>query len=90
MWMVQIGVASFWWYLGVHLLFRDALVWDSVAYITWFHRRFSSSSSREWERCCRQAGPICFATGGLLFLGLPHGLGALGLMIAVPSLLFLL
>lgn len=90
MWMVQVGVASFWWYLGVHLLFREALVWGSVAHIAWFHRRFSSSSSREWERCRRQAGLTCLATGGLLFLGLPYGLGALGLMIALPPLLFLL
>ena len=90
MWVIQICMASFWWYLGIHLLFREALVWGSVENIAWFRRRFSSSSSRKWGRFCREAGLICLAVGGLLFLSLPYGLGVFGLIVALPPLLFLL
>ena len=29
MWIIQICIASFWWYVGIHLLFRDTLVWNT-------------------------------------------------------------
>ena len=90
MWMIQVCIASFWWYLGIHLLFREALVWASVDQIAWFRRRFGGPSTRQWERFCRAAGLICAVIGFLLFLGLPFGIGAFGLIIALPPLLFLL
>lgn len=90
MWIVQICVASFWWYIGVHLLFREAKVWATVDQIPWFRRAFESSSTRKWERFCRDAGLICLAVGCLLFLKLPYGLGAFGVIVAMPPLIVFL
>ena len=90
MWIIQICVASFWWYVGIHLLFREALVWSAVDQIPWFRRSFGCSSTRKWKRFCRDAGLICFATGCLLFLNLPYGLGVLGLLVAAPPLIIFL
>ena len=90
MWLVQIGIAAFWWYVGIHLLFREAVVWATVEDIAWFRKAFISSSTRRWERFCRDAGLISLATGCLLFMTLPLGIGILGLLIAVPPLIFFL
>ena len=90
MWIVQICVASFWWYVGVHLLFRDALVWNAFGDIPWVRRVFPGPSSRKWERFCRDGGLIALATGALLFITLPFGLGLFGVIVASPALLFLL
>ncbi len=90
MWLLQICIASFWWYLGMNLLFREALVWSTVDHIAWFRLRFGGPSSRRWERFCRDAGLLCAVTGCLLFLNLPFDMGAFGLIIALPALLFLL
>lgn len=88
MWMIQLCIASFWWYLGIHLLFREALVWESVGQIAWFRQRFGGPSTRQWERFCRQAGLICAVISFLLFLGLPFGIGVFGLIIALLLFLF--
>ena len=90
MWIIQICIASFWWYIGVHLLFREALVWSTFEHIDWFYRQFGSPSSRKWERFCRDAGLLCLVCGALLFLKLPFGLGAFGVIISLSPLLFLL
>ena len=90
MWIIQMCIAAFWWYLGIHLLFRGTLVWASVERVAWFQRRFGGPSTRQWERFCCEAGLVCLAAGCLLFLGLPYGMGAFGLIIALPPLLFLL
>ena len=90
MWIIRIIFASFWWYMGMLLLFREALVWRSVEQISWFRITFGSSATPRWERFCRDAGLVCAAVGGLLFLTLPFGMGAFGLIIAAPPLLFLL
>lgn len=90
MWILQIIIASFWWYIALHLLSREALVWRSVKHFTWFRSRFYSSSTRRWERFCREAGLICAVIGGLLFVTLPYGMGAFGLIVALPPMLFLL
>lgn len=90
MWIIQICIASFWWYVGVHLLFRDALVWNSLAEIPRFRKVFRSPSTRKWERFCRDGGLVALSTGLLLFVTLPYGLGALGVLIALPPMIFLL
>lgn len=90
MWIVQIGLASFWWYVGIHLLFRDTLVWNSFGEIPWARKAFGGPSTRKWERFCRDAGLVALATGGLLFITLPFGIGVFGIVIAAPPLLFLL
>ena len=90
LWIAQIGIAAFWWYIGMLLLFREALVWRGVEHIAWFRQRFGSSATRGWERFCLHSGLICCAVGMLLFLQLPLGMGALGLLIGLPPLLFLL
>jgi hypothetical protein len=90
MWIVQICVASFWWYVGIHLLFRDALVWTTVGEIPWFHKVFHGPSSRRWERFCRDGGLVALSTGGLLFITLPYGIGVFGVIIAAPAMIFLL
>ncbi|MCY3780145.1 MAG: hypothetical protein OXG78_07550 [Chloroflexi bacterium] len=90
MWIVQICFASFCWYIGIHLLFREAAVWTTVEGIPWFRRAFGSSSTRKWERFCRDAGLICLATGCLLFLKLPFGLGVFGVIVAAPLLVVFL
>ena len=90
MWIIQICVASFWLHVGIHLLYREALVWEAVEGIPWFRRRFHSSSSRKWERFCRDAGLVCLLVGCLLFISLPFGIGVLGVLIALPPLIFLL
>lgn len=90
MWIVQIVVAAFWWHIGIHLLFRETLVWQSVGHIPWFRKKFADSATRRCERFCLHSGLICCVTGCLLFLKLPLGVGALGVIIALPPLLFLL
>ncbi len=90
MWIAQICIAVFWWTIGMHLLFREALVWGSVERIPWFRKRFGSSATRKWERFCREAGLLCVVTGCLLFMKLPFGMGAFGLLLALPPLFFLL
>ncbi len=90
MWLIQICIASFWWYIGVQLLFREAVAWATIDHIPWFRKTFRSGASRKWERFCREAGLLCFVTGCLLFLDLPFGLGSLGLVLALPPLIFLL
>ncbi len=90
MWLVQICIASFWWYLGMNLLFREARVWETVDHIPWFRLNFRGPSTRKWERFCRDAGLLCLATGCLLFLNLPFGMGTFGLLLCLPPLLFLL
>ena len=87
MWLLQIVIASFWWFLGVNLLFRESLVWSTVDHIAWFRMTFRGPSTRKWERFCRDAGLLCLATGCLLFLGLPHGMGVVGLFLAPLPLL---
>ena len=89
MWLLQIGIASFWWLIAVHLLFREALAWRAVEDIGWFRRRFKNGASREWERFCRDAGLLCAIAAGLLLLQLPFGLGALGVIMASLPLLLL-
>ncbi len=88
--IIQICIASFWWYIGIQLLFREAVVWATVGHIPWFRKIFHCSSTRKWERFCREAGLLCFATGGLLFISLPFGMGIFGLFVALPPLIFLL
>lgn len=90
MWIVQIVVASFWWYLAMHLLYREATVWRTVERFGWFRERFYSNASGRWERFCRDAGIVCAVVAGLLFLTLPYGMGAFGLLVALPPMLFLL
>ena len=90
MWIIQICVASFWWYVGIHLLFRDALVWNTFGEIPWARKAFRGPHTRKWELFCRDAGLLALATGGLLFVTLPFGIGAFGIMIALPPVLFLL
>lgn len=90
MWIVQIGLASFWWYVGIHLLFRDTLVWNSIGEIPRARKMFGGPSTRKWERFCRDGGLVALATGGLLFITLPFGIGVFGILIAAPPLLFLL
>ena len=90
MWIIQICIASFWWYVGIHLLFREALLWNTVGEIPWFRKVFHSPSTRKWERFCRDGGLVALATGGLLFATLPFGIGVFGLIIALPPMIFLL
>ena len=90
MWLIQIGIAAFWWYIGILLLFREALVWEAVESVPWFRRSFGCSATRGWERFSRNAGLVCLLAGGLLFLKLPFGMGAFGLLVALPPLIFLL
>ena len=90
MWIIQICVAAFWWYVGVHLLFRDTLVWNSFGEIPWVRRIFHNPSTRRWERFCRDGGLIALVAGGLLFFTLPFGIGALGIILAAPPLLVML
>ncbi len=90
MWIVQIGLASFWWYVGIHLLFRDALVWNSIGEIPRMRKMFGGPSTRKWELFCRDGGLVALATGGLLFITLPFGIGVFGILVAAPPLLFLL
>ena len=90
MWVIQIGLASFWWYLGIHLLFRDTLVWNTFGEIPWARQVFGGPSTRKWERFSRDGGLIALVTAGLLFVTLPMGIGVLGIILAVPPLLFLL
>ncbi len=90
MWIIQICVASFWWYVGVHLLFRDALVWNTFGEIPRVRQVFGGPHTLKWERFCRDGGLLALATGGLLFVTLPFGIGLFGLIIAVPPLIFLL
>ena len=90
MWIIQICVASFWWYVGVHLLFRDAHVWTAVGEIPWVRKIFHGPSTRKWERFCRDGGLIALTAGSLLFITLPYGVGACGVIIALPAMVFLL
>lgn len=87
MWIIQICVAAFWWYLGILLLFREAAVWSTVDKHPWIRRTFGCSSSRKWERFCRDAGLISLVTGCLLFIKLPFGMGVFGILVAAPPLL---
>ncbi len=89
MWIIQICIASFWWYIAVHLLFREAKVWRTVEHIAWFSKNFSNCASLRWERFCRDAGVLALVTGCLLFVKLPFGVGALGIIIALPPIIFL-
>ena len=90
MWLAQIAIAAFWWHIGFMLLFREALVWRGVEDIAWFRRRFGSGHTRDWERSCKHFGWLCIVASSLLLLKLPFGLGALGLFLALPPLLFFL
>ena len=90
MWIIQICLASFWLYLGIHLLFREALVWRAFDHIPWFRKVFESASTRKWERFCRDAGLVSFTVGCLLFINLPYGMGVFGILVAVPPLVFFL
>ena len=52
---------------------------------------FADPFTRKWERFCRDGGLIALATGGLLFVTLPLGIGVFGIIYcAAPPLLFLL
>lgn len=90
MWIIHICIAAFWWFCGVLLLFREAHVWEMVSDIPWFQRTFRSSASRKWERFSRDAGLVCLVAGCLLFIQLPFGMGAFGIVLALPPLLFYL
>lgn len=90
MWLLQIIVGSFWLFLGTAFLFREASMWQTVENIEWFRSRYRNSTTREWERFCRDVGIVCFAVGGLLFLTLPYGIGVLGVVIFLPPLAFFL
>jgi len=90
MWLIQIGVASFWLFIATTLLFRESMFWRSVEDIPWFRRTFKDSTTRKWERFCRDAGIICMAVACLLFITLPFGVGLFGVMIGIPPLIFLL
>ena len=90
MWLVQIAVGSFWLFIGTAFLFREASMWQTVENINWFKKRFINSTTRQWERFCRDVGLICFATGCLLFLTLPYGVGVLGVILFMPPLAFFL
>ena len=90
MWIIQICIASFWWYVGICLVYREALVWETVGQFGWFRKTFGSSSSRKWERFCREAGLVSLVTSCLLFVSLPFGIGIFGIGFALPPLLFLL
>ena len=90
MWILQICIASFWLYLSIHLLFREAVVWESVSDIPWFRDTFGCSSSRKWERFCRDVGLVCLVTACLLFIKLPFGMGAFGIIVALPPLVYLI
>ena len=90
MWIIQICVASFWYYIGFHLLFREAQVWATVGQIRWFRRVFQSSTTRRWELFCRDAGLLCLVVGLLLFFTLPYGMGMLGLLGGLLPLLVLI
>ena len=90
MWIVQICLAAFWYYLGIHLLFREAKVWASVGHIPWFRRVFRCSSTRRWELFCRDAGLLSLVVGCLLFLQLPFGIGTLGVMAGLLPLVVMI
>lgn len=90
MWIAQICLASFWFYIGIHLLFREAQVWATASHIRWIRRLFPGSYSPKRERFCRDAGLVCLLVGCLLFCKTPFGMGALGLLIGAPPLLILL
>jgi len=86
MWIIQIVVGAFWLFMGTAFLFREAAMWQSVENIEWFRKRYGNSTTRKWERLCRDAGLICFVTGSLLFMTLPYGIGVLGVVLFLPPL----
>lgn len=78
MWIIQIIVGVFWLLVGIALLFREITVWNTVDDMVWFKNRYHNAHTYQWKRFCRHAGIVCFATGCLLFLKLPFGLGVFG------------
>ena len=89
MWLIQIVVGAFWFYISTALLFRGYLVWTSVENIDWFKKRYRNSTTREWERFCSDAGWVSLAVGSLLFLTLPFGIGVFSTMIILSSVLLM-
>lgn len=89
MWILQIIVGAFWFYISTALLFREHLVWTSVENIDWFKKRYHNSTTRDWERFCRETGWVCLAIGCLLFLTLPFGVGVVGIILFVSSVLIM-
>ena len=90
MWLIQIVVGSFWLFIGTAFLFREAAMWQSFENIEWFRKHYGSSATRKWERFCRDVGLICLATGALLFLTLPFGIGVLGVVFFLSPLVIFL
>ncbi len=90
MWMIQIAVASFWLFIGTTLLFRESMFWNSVESIPWFRNTFGNSTTRKWERFCRDAGLISVSVAAMLFITLPWGIGILGVLVALPPMVFLM
>lgn len=90
MWIIQIIVASFWLFMSTILLFRENLLWNSVEEIAWFRNTFGDSTSRKWERFCRDTGLVCMATAVMLFVTLPWGIGIFGVLVALPPMIFLM
>lgn len=90
MWILQIMIGSFWLFMGTAFLFREAAMWKTVEDIEWFQRRFTNSTTHQWERFCKEVGLLSFATGCLLFLTLPYGIGVLGVILFLPPLAFFL
>ena len=89
MWMIQIIIGAFWFYASTALLFREHLVWESVENINWFKNRYHNSTSRSWEQFCRDTGLISLAIACLLFITLPFGMGIVGVIIFVSTLLLM-
>lgn len=90
MWILQICIASFWLYIGTILLFRQTMFWTSVENIQWFRKHFGDSTTKKWERFCRDAGIVSMFTACLLFITLPFGMGTLGVIIGIPPMLLML
>lgn len=90
MWLIQIAIGSFWLFIGTAFLFRESVMWETVEDIEWFRKHYGNSTSRKWERFCRDMGLICFAVGSLLFCTLPFGVGVLGVVIFLPPLFIFL
>jgi len=89
MWLIQIVVGAVWFYASTALLFREHLVWTSVENIDWFKKRYHNSTTREWEWFCRDAGWISLIIGCMLFLTLPYGVGAIGSVILLSTVLLM-
>lgn len=90
MWLIQICIASFWLYMGTIFLFRQSMFWTSVQNIEWFRNQFGDSTTRKWEKFCRDIGILSMAAACLLFITLPYGVGVLGVIVGFLPFAFLL